>query len=275
MAVLKIKDKYGVWHNAPSLKYKDIIWENGGVLKYKDQYGAWRRVSVCGTAFNYNSNDDDYPTISTLTVGSSVYVNENGTPAEYLVVHQGLPDITLYDSSCDGVWLLRKDIYEQRAWNTSANNNYSESSIHEYLNGTYIGMFDSGIQTLIKQAKIPYGAGGGTTTVKSGVNGVSAKVFLPSAVEVGLYSPSDYPIDGACLSYFNGASNSLRVARLNGTISYWWLRSPDVNNNGVWTIIGTGATKYSYSAVAIYGVRPMLILPYTAKIDTNTNTIIS
>ena len=263
MATLKFRDENGAWQYAPSLKFtKDGVWKNTSFLKYRDENGIWQKAYVY----------KPIPTIADITVGSSVYVKENGSPVEYLVVHQGIPS-DMYDSSCDGVWLLRKDIYEKRAWNDTAENNYNESSIHEYLNGTFLNMFDSGMQTLIKQVKVPYGIGG-TSTVNSGANGVSTKVFLPSSAEVGLYSPSDYPVDGASWSYFNDASDSLRVARLNGTIEYWWLRSPDVNNNGVWTIIGTGTTRYSYAAVAVYGVRPCIVLPYTAKVDTKTNTII-
>ena len=52
---------------------------------------------------------------SDLAVGSSVYLMENGVATEYLVVNQGIPSgSSLYDSSCDGTWLLRKDIYEKR-----------------------------------------------------------------------------------------------------------------------------------------------------------------
>lgn len=265
MATIKYKDETGTWQYAPSLKYKDAdgVWKNTNYLKYKDENGAWKKAYIYKPC----------PTISTIEVGSSVYLNENGSGVEYLVVHQGLPNATLYDPSCDGVWLLRKDIYEERAWNSTANNNYNESSIHTYLNGTFLGRFDSEIQTLIMQVKVPYGTGG-TSTVNSGVNGVSTKVFLPSSAEVGLYSYGDYPVDGSTLSYFVGADNSLRVARLNGTISYWWLRSPSVSTNGVWAVMGTGTTKYSYAAVAVYGVRPCIVLPYTAKVDAETNTII-
>ena len=48
--------------------------------------------------------------ISTLAVGSSVYLNVGGVRKEFLVVHQGKPS-SLYDSSCNGTWLLMKDIY--------------------------------------------------------------------------------------------------------------------------------------------------------------------
>lgn len=40
-------------------------------------------------------------------------LNEKGTPVDYLVVNQGIPeDSPLYDASCEGTWLLRKDISE-------------------------------------------------------------------------------------------------------------------------------------------------------------------
>lgn len=277
MATLKYKDENGVWQYAPSLKYKDEsgVFQTKGVLKYKDAEGIWHKVRICRTGSNSGSNDDDYPTISTLTVGSSVYLNENGSPAEYLVIHAGLPNSTLYDDSCDGVWLLRKDIYENKPWNSTTSNNYSTSSIHTHLNNVFLSMLDDNVKSVIKTVKVPYGVGGGTNTVESGSNGVSAQIFLLSANEVGLYDTSEYPTDGSCLSYFDGASNSLRVAKLNGIASYWWLRSPDVGNNSVWTIIGTGTTKYSYAATGTsYGVRPALILPHTAKLDPETNTII-
>lgn len=43
--------------------------------------------------------------ISTLAVGSSVYLNVGGVRKEFLVVHQGLPS-SMYDASCNGTWLF-------------------------------------------------------------------------------------------------------------------------------------------------------------------------
>ena len=48
-------------------------------------------------------------------VGSIVKLNVNGAATELLVVHQGLPS-AIYDASCNGTWLLMKDIYEKRVW---------------------------------------------------------------------------------------------------------------------------------------------------------------
>ena len=47
-----------------------------------------------------------------IAVGSTVKLMEGGTAVEYLVVNQGIPENSnLYDASCDGTWLLRKDIH--------------------------------------------------------------------------------------------------------------------------------------------------------------------
>ena len=68
---------------------------------------------------------------STLSVGSTVKLIENGAAVEYLVVNQGIPEnSSLYDTSCDGTWLLRKDVHSDRQWNTQYNT-YENSLIWE------------------------------------------------------------------------------------------------------------------------------------------------
>ena len=44
-------------------------------------------------------------------IGSIVKLKVNGAAKEFIVVHQGKPS-SLYDESCNGTWLLMKDIYE-------------------------------------------------------------------------------------------------------------------------------------------------------------------
>ena len=46
--------------------------------------------------------------LSTKAIGSIVKLKENGTLVDYIVVHKGRPS-SIYDASCDGVWLLRKE----------------------------------------------------------------------------------------------------------------------------------------------------------------------
>lgn len=214
--------------------------------------------------------------ISTLTVGSSVYLNVGGVKKEFLVVHQGLPS-NLYDASCDGTWLLMKDIYENRQWNSSDSNVYETSTVNTYLNGPFLGLFDSNIQGIIKQVKIPYRKGGGSGTDQSGANGLSAKIFLLSINEVG-WTTSDssyFPVDGAKLDYFTASSggNSKRIAYLNGSAVSWGLRSPfTLSNLYALLVLSSGAFNADYASYS-YGIRPALILPSTTQVDDSGNVV--
>lgn len=211
--------------------------------------------------------------ISTLDVGSSVFMNVNGVRTEFLVVHQGLPSSS-YDTSCDGTWLLMKDIYESRAFD-SLDNDYENSDIHSYLNNTFVNLFDSDIKSVIKQVKIPYRKGAGTSnTVTSGSSGLSAKVFLLSCTEVGFSQSSFFPVEGAVLSYFNGATKSQRVAKLNGSSFSWLFRTPYARySNSVWFVYPDGQLGADQKVTVSCGVRPALILPSDALVDGNFNVI--
>ena len=48
-------------------------------------------------------------------VGSIVKIKVNGAAKDFIIVHQGKPS-SVYDDSCNGTWLLMKDIYEKRQW---------------------------------------------------------------------------------------------------------------------------------------------------------------
>ena len=216
--------------------------------------------------------------ISTLEVGTLVKINENGAPVEYLIVNQGLPS-SMYDASCDGCWVLRKDIAENREWDSS-NNDYKNSDIHAYLNGSWLSRYSAGVLSQIKQVKIPYVNGTGSGgSVASGANGLSCKIFLLSGYEVG-FSTSDssyFPRDGAKLSYFdsgdNTTANNKRIANYNGSATIWWLRSPNTSAaDYVWIVYSNGACNGRHCNFS-YGVRPALILPSTALVDTDLNLL--
>ena len=55
--------------------------------------------------------------LGSMSVGSTVKLKLGGTARDFLVVHQGLPS-SMYDSSCNGTWLLLKDIYTTRTWDS-------------------------------------------------------------------------------------------------------------------------------------------------------------
>lgn len=215
--------------------------------------------------------------VSSLAVGTLIKINENGAPVEYLIVNQGLPS-SMYDASCDGCWVLRKDIAENRAWDSS-DNDYKNSDIHAYLNGSWTSRYSAGVLSQIKQVKIPYVNGTGGSPVASGANGLSCKIFLLSGYELGWTTSdnSNVPRDGAKLLYFSSgtssSANNKRIAKYNGSAAHWWLRSPYTDRaNGVGNVNFDGS-YHNWGCSGTSGVRPALVLPSTALVDQDLNLI--
>lgn len=215
--------------------------------------------------------------LGTKAVGSIVKLKVNGTAKEFIVVHQGKPS-SIYDDSCDGTWLLMKDIYENRKWHSSNSNKYESSDIHSYLNSTFLNLFESNIRDAIKQVKIPYRMNGGSGgTDQSGANGLLCKIFLLSGYEVGWTTSNNiyFPVDGAKLSYFEAgtgtSANNKRIAKLNGSAAVWWLRSPYTGDASYVWYVGSNGSYYNDSASNSSGVRPALVLPSDMEVDSSGN----
>ena len=204
--------------------------------------------------------------LSTKAVGSKVQLKLNGVKKNFIVVHQGKPS-GIYDASCDGTWLLLEDIYENRPWHSSSVNKLESSTIHNYLNSTFLAKFDANIQAQIKQVKLPYRQNGGSGgTDRNGANGLSCKIFLLSGYECGWTTSNNpyFPVDGAKLAYFEAgtgtSANNKRIAKLNGSATFWWLRSPNTNNsNNAWNVNSNGNSNNTNNCSNSYGIRPALM----------------
>ena len=209
--------------------------------------------------------------LSTKAVGSIVKIKVNGAAKDFIIVHQGLPS-SAYDASCNGVWVVMKDIYTTMKWDGS-NNDYLNSDMTAYLNGTFISLIDADIRNAIKQVKIPY-TNYSNNNVMSGSNGLSCKVFLLSGTEVGFSGVSYMNTEGAKLSYFDSASK--RVAYNGSSAAGWWLRSPYTGSgSSVWCVGSDGSGGGWYYGNA-FGVRPAFVLPSTLVVSddgtVSTNT---
>ena len=209
--------------------------------------------------------------LSTKAVGSIVKIKVNGAAKDFIIVHQGLPS-SAYDASCNGVWVVMKDIYTTMKWDGS-NNDYLNSDMTAYLNGTFISLIDADIRNAIKQVKIPY-TNYSNNNVMSGSNGLSCKVFLLSGTEVGFSGVSYMNTEGAKLSYFNSASK--RIAYNGSSAAVWWLRSPRTDGNDtVWHVSTDGSSSHNWYGYS-YGVRPAFVLPSTLVVSddgtVSTNT---
>ena len=213
----------------------------------------------------YPLNGDKIDTpVGELKVGSVIQLSENGSPVDYIIVHQGLPS-EMYDESCNGTWVVRQTIAENRVWDSN-NNDYKNSDIHTSLNGEFLSSFYEETQSGIKQVKIPSEDGEGSTSqVSSGANGLSCKAFLLSGYEVGFTSSSNQNLrkDGTALSYFN--DDTSRVA-MNGAEAYeWWTRSP-ITTSGAFYVRTTGKIGSAGFELA-KGFRPAFILDPTFTVQ--------
>lgn len=215
-------------------------------------------------------------TLGSLAVGSLVYFAVGGVRTPWIVVEQGRPS-SMYDASCDGTWLLCKDVYSSKQWSKTVKNDYSLSGIRAYMDSTLLDAIDQNVKSVIKDVRIPYRPGGGSSTsVNSGANGLRCKVFLLSAAEVNL-GFNNRPKEGVWLKYFMNCSaagaDDLRVANYNGVPDDWWLRTPDTatSNNAV-LVTKTGAMS-SANVAHLHGFRPAMVLPKEVLVDGEGNVI--
>lgn len=218
--------------------------------------------------------------LSSKKVGDRVRFREGGKIVEYIIVHKGRPS-SLYDSSCDGVWLLRqKPLPDKRVFDGSALgnswNDYENSDIVAWLKSTFYNTIESKVRNVIKTVKIPYKKGNGPTspqTVSSGSAGLLCNVFFLSAFELGFTAEDNKFMyeDGAVLDYFKGADKERRIAKLNGNTTTWWLRTEST----VWDF-SQFCVEYNggisdYNTYGEKAVRPAFIVPDTLQLDELDN----
>lgn len=237
--------------------------------------------------------------ISELAIGSTIYMNVDGNRVPFTIVHKGNPDASIYDSSCDGVWVWGNHItsttgtwywpYNPQyssskaiSWNFWTTNEYDKSTINTWLNNDFLWKLDSGIRSQIKSVKIPYYK---NYNVLSGNNGLQCKVFFMDPVEYG-WTFSDAA--GAKLDYFPyGAANvdtdGKRICYWYGTdgAQYpadWWTRKPAKSSTnelayeqlseGRFIPSRKGATAYSYAT-------PVMIFDDNTSVNENYDIISS
>lgn len=220
-----------------------------------------------------------------IAAGDSLYLNVDGVATEFIVVNVGNPNTNYYAGDADGIWLLQKDIWKTDYYHTS--NVYSHR-MHGLLTDNYLPLFDTSVRNIINTVKIPYWDGPSVTSSSggnecSGDLGLEAKVFLLSLGETGGGASKSMDSQNADalqnvttrLAYFTRTGyESQRRAYYNGELTGYWTRSPAYKQsyyNYVVTNIGTAARAGTGSTATnvIYGLRPALVLPYTALADDN------
>lgn len=248
------------------------------------------RTLIDGTGYDISFGTP----VGELAVGSSVYIDFNGTRREFIVVNHGNPDPTEYDDSCNGTWLYQKYVYEQEYWgaDSSAQScDYAHSGIHSWLNGNYLNMIDSGIRSLLKTVKVPYqysSNSGKLWSIANSVYGLETKAFLPSLKELGIakIQYTSTPVIGARLAYFTEYTeypydgDATFVAHTpDGAASNFFTRQIAAES-GIHASYFTTAGRFQtlsqsyYGDIVAAGVLPILILPQEdALVDSDFNII--
>lgn len=232
--------------------------------------------AVPNDVFNVLSNGvlsqrgSKYPLVTSfgdLPVGTKVPLNVDGVAKNFIVVHQGNPDTNIYDASCTGTWLMQEETAVSNKYNSTNSANYSGSYVNTYLNSTYLTKLDSAVQGVIATVKLPYT---NAATVYKGANGLSTKVFLPSANEI--YTASHLLADGATLDYFADIAASETSAKRiayysDGNKTNWWTRSAYYagDNSVLYVNSSGGFARQGANQTATY--RPMFIIPNDADVS--------
>lgn len=200
--------------------------------------------------------------IAELTEGTIIKINESGSLVEFYVAKHN------YESDLNGLGrtlVVRKDCYSTRPFTSNNNNHFPTADICTWLNETYIGLLDSGVQAAIT-----------ATTFKVWVSSIPVttaekKIFLLSATELGyVYDPNQdmYAYDeGEKLDI----SDVLTPAKLNGEAVTQWTRSsvPVYEAFSVCVNNADGGFGRAANSATTIGVRPVFALPGTMEVDVD------
>ena len=193
-------------------------------------------------------------TLGAVAEGSIVYLNESGVAVPFYVAKHN------YESALNGdgrTLLVRRDCYDTRAWHSSNVNAYASSAIDTWLNGTYKGLLDADIQSVIGTTKFYYTPGNRSTSVTT----LTRAIFLLSVTELGK-TASYANTEGTALSI----ASSLQVAYSNGSAVVQWTRTPRTNGTNRAFCLGTSGVTYGI-CTSTYGSRPAFTLPADALVD--------
>ena len=219
------------------------------------------------------------------SVGETVFLNLGGVATEFLIVHQGNPDASLYSGNANGTWLIPVSAIGAIQWDSAGTNDYGASSVHTYLNNDFISMLDTDVQSVVQELKIPYcNSNAVDGEIASGEDGLLTKAFLLSGTEVGWTKESfggsaQYlPDEGTKLDYFVAGlgddAKPVRRAMLNGSYCDWWVRTVPCKYNKtlVLRVAASGAWG-SNNASSTDSLRPAIVLPFNAKFNGNNEFV--
>ena len=205
---------------------------------------------------------EETTTFGDLSVGDIVNLSEGESAAEYIVVHQGNPDPSIY-SDAGGTWLMRNQVTTYRAFSYAGNDEttkYPDTAVQDDLE-TWFNALPEETRTKFKQVTIKYNYYGSDASRTEGLDSFQCYVFLPAEQELGSTSASALAQQtAATLSYFSDSSNrTSRRIRGNGTSAKdYWTRTRGSEYTRYQYVTSSGSITYDTNSKN-YFLLPMLV----------------
>ena len=188
-------------------------------------------------------------TLGNKATGSIIKLKENGTLVDFYVACHN------YEQSLNGAGrtlVVRKDVYDQRAWHSSNVNAWASCTMRSWLNSTYKALLDADIQEAMGTTTYRYTPGNGNNTITTR----SDAVFLLSLTELG-QSHTYANVEGSALPI----ASTLRIAYQGGSATTQWTRSPRASGtSNAWRLISNGGINDNL-CTDTRGSRPAFTLP--------------
>ena len=196
--------------------------------------------------------------LNDIAEGQIIKINESGVPIEFYVAKHN------YESGLNGTGrtlVVRKECYDERAWNSKGTNAYAASSLDTWFNNGYKNLLDAEIAILISTTKFYYTPGNLNDTVST----LERSIFTLSVTELGVTS-----------TYSNIEGSSLPIAStLRSVETAQWTRSPRLSSNGTPIYLNGRTVGINLGASSENWCRPAFTLPSTTLVDSNNNIITS
>lgn len=219
--------------------------------------------------------------IGNMAVGDVLRLNVKGTSTAFRVMHHGKPS-ELYDDSFAAGTVVMLDWPEAMVsrnmfgTTTTSKKPYSSTTMHTWLNETWLGYLDDDIRQQVVEVRVPYRSevGKAPYEVAGGSDGLIAKVWLPAAVEVARGSAfledttAFYVEDGAVFDYWKDAPAAQYAdwayIDSSGVDKGWATRTPNQNYTGAnmthFNQIGQDGLCIAGTMAKVMA-RPCLVLP--------------
>lgn len=193
--------------------------------------------------------------------GGIVYVPEGDSYVPYFVVDAD------YDG---GTLLLRQDLLDIPMRFSDYSAYYEDSEIDQYLNSIYLDSL-ARIAPLIRETKVEITDNASLGVSGSGTIQILRNAFLLSCTEICIDDSVNCGREGTPLRFFrNGAQRS---ASLGGTVTSWWLRSPNTYYFSCpYSVSGDGRIG-SGNAYDLNGIRPAFCVDSSAAVTLHSDIL--